>query len=466
MNNKKRIHMAMPPVSVQRVEDVCKIVIPKSEDEWNKLSKLKKIDMNDLACMFNAETILDFLDNTPTHVVSWAGSPFVSLGSLYDECPVLREEVITGLLRRGEIMNIVAAPKSKKSWLAGNIAMCCIGGGCIFDKPQFRCVKTGEKVLVIDNELHRETIAQRGRDFSEAMNVPQSVAGASIDYLCLRGGLIDIYQLEGLIANIRPNTYSIVILDALYRFYPEDFEENSNAAMARLYDRLDHYADRLNSAFICIHHTSKGSQASKSITDMGAGAGSQSRACDTHLAIQPHQEDGVYIIEAVTRSFKPVSSFCARFRWPVWHDEPNADPTLYAWMKRPKDADGAAGLGSWKDREMARIRTFFRDEVKTEMTRDQILTLGKPHKFSPWHKDRLTTLLPNLIKESVIREVKEKVGPIAATYIACTPTDPPAAQEPPKQAAQKDPEPDSAPVDVIDGEPVFEGDSEADELPF
>ena len=42
-------------------------------------------------------------------------------------------------------------------------------------------------------------------------------------------------------------------------------------------------AARLGAAIVLVHHTTKGAQAGKSVTDIGAGGGAQSRAADTHL---------------------------------------------------------------------------------------------------------------------------------------------------------------------------------------
>ena len=62
----------------------------------------------------------------------------------------------------------------------------------------------------------------------------------------------------------------------MYRFAIEGVSENDNAAMAGFYNRLDRIAERTKAAIVLIHHSSKGSQSDKRITDVGAGAGSQS----------------------------------------------------------------------------------------------------------------------------------------------------------------------------------------------
>ena len=48
------------------------------------------------------------------------------------------------------------------------------------------------------------------------------------------------------------------MLDAFYRALPADTDENDNGAMAGVYNMIDRYAEMLGSAFVLIHHISKG----------------------------------------------------------------------------------------------------------------------------------------------------------------------------------------------------------------
>jgi len=128
--------------------------------------------------------------------------------------------------------------------------------------------------------------------------------------------------------------YSLIIIDPLYRFWPEGFSENDNAATTRIYNQIDAYASRLGAAFLVVHHAAKGSQAQKDITDVGAGAGSQSRAADTHIILRPHQNGNCHVLDAVTRSFPPVESIVLQWDFPGWIAV-DGDPTQ---LKRPQTA--------------------------------------------------------------------------------------------------------------------------------
>lgn len=75
-----------------------------------------------------------------------------------------------------------------------------------------------------------------------------------------------------------------------------------------------------------IHHSTKGNQSGKAVTDVGAGAGAQSRAADTHLVLRPHEEPGVAVLDAAVRSWPPIEPRCLRWSFPVWTVEDSLDP--------------------------------------------------------------------------------------------------------------------------------------------
>jgi len=146
----------------------------------------------------------------------------------------------------------------------------------------------------------------------------EGVESDAIDVICLRGQNIDIHALESRLSSIEPGTYSLVILDALYRTLPMGTSENDNAAMMAIYNRLDYYASKWDAAIAVVHHSSKGAQSDKSVTDVGSGAGAISRAADTHLVIRPHENAELAVLECVTRSFKSPEPVSIRFNWPLW----------------------------------------------------------------------------------------------------------------------------------------------------
>ena len=81
---------------------------------------------------------------------------FKTASQLRDQYPQLRPPLIDGILRRGETMNIIASPKVGKSWMVNDLAICVAMG-----QPWLGMPTVQGKVLILDNELHPETMSSR-----------------------------------------------------------------------------------------------------------------------------------------------------------------------------------------------------------------------------------------------------------------------------------------------------------------
>jgi hypothetical protein len=253
------------------------------------------------------------------------------LGDLIDSCPSLRSPVIEGLLREGETMNLISAPKVGKSWLANDLGLAVATG-----RPWLGFSTVRGDVLIVDNELHRETLANRLPKVAAARGIPMEEVRRAVMVRSLRGMLRDLKQLEGYLLRFAPGRFKLIVLDAFYRFLPEGVDENDNGALALLYNIIDRLAERLGCAFVLIHHTSKGNQASKDVTDVGAGAGTQSRAVDAHVVLRHHEEVGSVVLEAKVRSWPPVEPRCLTWQHPVWMPAVHLDPTALYHSERKR----------------------------------------------------------------------------------------------------------------------------------
>jgi len=233
---------------------------------------------------------------------------FWTAKELMDTFKEMKEPLIAGLLRREEVMNIVAAPKTGKSWLVLQLAIALTTGNTWLGRE---CTKS--RVLLIDNELHEETESARLRYVANAMGVSND----ELDGLSLgmqRGGAKSLYELPQQLKAINEEKmhFDVIVIDALYKALPKDIDENSNGQITGIYNLIERIAREQKAAIVLVHHTSKGNQANKSVTDIGSGAGAQSRAPDTHLALRPHREKGVVSVSCCVRSFRPVDPFCIK----------------------------------------------------------------------------------------------------------------------------------------------------------
>lgn len=316
-------------------------------------------------------------------------------GCLSRDFPRLRRPLIDGLLREGETMNIIAAPKTGKSWLTIDLALAVATGGLWLGA--YRAERS--PALILDNELHAETSAHRIPKVADARGLRLRDYADSVAVDNLRGRLTDIHSLGSYFESIREGGFKLIILDAFYRFLPRDTEENDNAAMAGIYNALDRYAHDLGCCFVLVHHASKGAQANKSVTDVGAGAGSQSRATDTHLVLRPHEEDGCVVLDAAVRSWPPVEPRGLRWDFPIWTLDETLDPSRLQTPSRRRSRRGEEGeekptARTWTPADFA--EQFLTD---TPMLRDQVLLAAECGGLS---KSKAESLLKVAIEERLV----------------------------------------------------------------
>ena len=241
----------------------------------------------------------------------------------------LRRPIIEGVLRAGETLNIVSASKIGKSWLALDLALSVVTG-----RPWLGTFDVDQGgVLIVDNELHPETLADRTPKVAAARGLDLDEFGDGLCVHTLRGQNVDLNQLENTFRKITPGRFSVIVLDALYRLQPAGMDENGNNAMMLLYNKIDHYADITGAAFVVVHHATKGNQAGKSVTDVGSGGSAQSRATDSHFVLRDHEEEDVVVAESAVRSWPRMQPLCLRWTFPVWNPADGLDPKA---LRQPK----------------------------------------------------------------------------------------------------------------------------------
>jgi len=242
---------------------------------------------------------------------------------LVRENPELRKEVVVDLIREGEILTLIAASKSAKTYLLIALALCKATGRMFLGRFQ---TALGGKVLIIDCELHRQTLARRIHAVAKALGILQHEYRGKLKVISLRGRLRDLYQLEPVFRGILFGEFSLIIPDPLFRLYPPGTNENDNAHITAIFNKLDHYAEMTGAAFAISHHSSKGNQSGKQAMDVSAGAGSWSRSVDGIIVLRPHEQDDAAIVDVVTRSFPPQPSFVMRWQYPLWMIDTDLNP--------------------------------------------------------------------------------------------------------------------------------------------
>ena len=243
-----------------------------------------------------------------------------SLPDLLAQQPTPDQPVVEGLLRRGEILNVIAPPKVGKSLLVAELAMALTTG-----TPWLGCATVANRSLILDNELRPAQYACRCR----ALAIAHPGADLScIDVVLLRGSDSDFCtQQAQIVEAIRGTNAGVLILDSLYRALPLGSSENDPTAVLALYRMLVRVATDASVAVVIVHHATKGSQGRRGVTDVGAGAGAVARVADSHLILREHAEDDYFIVEAAVRSWPEFPPrVVSRDKGLAWRVVPEADP--------------------------------------------------------------------------------------------------------------------------------------------
>jgi RecA-family ATPase len=223
--------------------------------------------------------------------------------------------LLTGLLRKHQVMIVSGASKTYKSWTAMEIALAVSQGG--------RFAKWDAhvgKVYYVDTELEEY-------DFQARMRSIMSGGGYDPDpgdfrKLLLRGTRSEISKLvDKLGARLKGNNYDLIVIDAIYSLLG-DREENSNEDITQVGIELFRLAKLTSAAVLFIHHFSKGSQQGKRGIEKPSGAGAWGRFPDGSLAIDKHQtEEFCYNFEVTSRTFPEDKPFVARRINGLWRVE-------------------------------------------------------------------------------------------------------------------------------------------------
>lgn len=262
----------------------------------------------------------DYVPRTVAAAIEEVGAPAepekvtgTALAALLTEHTVKTPYVINRLLRRGEVAAVIAPPKCRKSFLIADLALSAAIGG----HWAGQWAVSQSRVLLVDNELSANEIADRTRSIMGSKGISVGDVGDRLEIVTLRDSDAGIDQVARDILAMDPAP-QLIIFDALYMFLEKGMDENSNADMTVLLRKFRRLAARTQAAVVLVHHTSKGAQNAKDPIDLGAGAGALGRAVDTNVAIFRHSEDDCFVMRFNVRSSKPVGDLGIRWDYPTF----------------------------------------------------------------------------------------------------------------------------------------------------
>lgn len=202
----------------------------------------------------------------------------ISLADSKDNPPILPEELICGILRKGHKMIISGSSKVGKSFLLMELCIAIASGD---EWIGFKC--TQGKVLYINLEIDSESCKQRFLEICKELNTDPKYMD-NIKIWNLRGYARPLNELlPELLQRVDEENYSAIILDPIYKIITGD--ENSATDMGTFCNYIDKICTTTKSSVIYCHHHSKGVQGFKKAQDRSSGSGVFARDPDAILDI-------------------------------------------------------------------------------------------------------------------------------------------------------------------------------------
>ena len=189
-----------------------------------------------------------------------------TLDQYKDNPPILPEELIQGILRRGHKMLISGSSKAGKSFLLMELCIAIAEGATWLG---FNCCKG--RVLYVNLEIDPASCINRFLKIYEALELPMDNA-KNIVLWNLRGHAVPLEQLvPKLIRRVRDQHFDAIVIDPIYKVITGD--ENSASDMGAFCNQFDKICNTTGCSTIYCHHHSKGAQGAKKAMDRASGSG-------------------------------------------------------------------------------------------------------------------------------------------------------------------------------------------------
>lgn len=217
--------------------------------------------------------------------------------------------LLDGVFERQDKVLIVGPTKSRKSFLAMQLALCLTAGVPFIGLA----VPHACRVLLIDLENRQDWVKRRLRKCASGLGL-SSVQTGSLHIMCVRGERLDSvdHHIENALHAYSPD---VVIIDPVYKLDPDD--ENDQASRKRLLAKLGELTVEIGCAVVLVHHDPKGDPRLRDVRDRGSGSSVLNRDVDVTIAIRPKPRQKWFEagqeIEILARNAPPEAARCVHF---------------------------------------------------------------------------------------------------------------------------------------------------------
>lgn len=255
-------------------------VMRDAELERTASNNSKSRDAIEKARQAELATALHGLQHAPVSM------PIVAGADLFERVFPPRQEIVAGLISRGNLVLLAGRPKSGKSWLLLQLAEAIDTGRAFLNRTT-----TPASVLYLALEDGERRIHERIRIRKWK---PKNVSFAF--------GLVPLSD-EGMnqLANAAA-PYDVVFIDTLRAACGAGVDENDNAEMGAIVQALANYAHTEDKTVLITHHTRKGD--ADDAFDLIRGAGAIRGAYDVGIVIQRKPKEAEATLQVESRDIE------------------------------------------------------------------------------------------------------------------------------------------------------------------
>ena len=251
-----------------------------------------------------------------------AGAPadLIGLGELLDNEPEQADPILRDLYEVGDKVALVGPSKTRKSFLALQMALSVAAGRpCVaWFVPRAR------RVLLAQLEIKAGHMHRRVRRTADAMGLTHDELTTARSNLAILNGRGKGLTVEAIGRAADRHGAELLVVDPLYKLGQGDELVEDMKATLQAFDVL---IARTGAAVLYVHHDAKGAAGDRDIRDRGAGSGVFARDYDACLTLTPHRDDtDTVVVDALLRNFAPRPPVCIRWNGGRFEVDAGMDP--------------------------------------------------------------------------------------------------------------------------------------------
>lgn len=237
-----------------------------------------------------------------------AGAPLLqNAAAVMLESVAVPEGIVSGLIHVGELVEIVAPSKCRKSFFALQLGLSVAAGVKFLNWA----VPRPRTVTYFNIEIQDQWFKLRIQNM--VRNAFPNSDVSRLTFTSTRGQGIASLR-AAITGHIRAHRPQFAVIDPMYLIHDED--ENDQIGIKELLRQFQDLGTQCQCALVMVHHDAKGKPGDRDKRDRGSGTNISGRIIDMRVILTPHKDDpdNLVCVESIGRNVPPSQGFTAMFK--------------------------------------------------------------------------------------------------------------------------------------------------------